>query len=93
MKRRTSDAGLLRKLDGCENGVTRGVLKDCIVSRMREKQWQPIEAAPEDNPRCLTYTPDASGPDGSIRICPAGLLKNQRTATHWMSLPEPPEAP
>jgi len=52
--------------------------------------WQPIETAPRENPRCLTYTPDRLCVSDEIRICPGKLIRTHSEATHWMPLPAPP---
>jgi hypothetical protein len=54
--------------------------------------WQPIETAPRDNPRCLTYTPDRLRVSDEIRICPEKLIRTHGDATHWVPLPAPPTA-
>ena len=55
-------------------------------------EWQPIETAPRDNPRCLTYTPDRLCESDAISICPQNLLYTHSEATHWMPLPAAPGA-
>jgi hypothetical protein len=61
--------------------------------------WQPIETAPKDGTRVLTFGPDRivtayfdPGVRGHEREFPAGW-RGAFEPTHWMPLPAPPEAP
>jgi hypothetical protein len=63
---------------------------------VRAGDWQSIESVPTDDTQFLTVTAD-----GRIMIWSGRIfaLQNDRTpghltfpATHWMALPEPPEA-
>ena len=69
----------------------KGILDNSPTERA-VPEWQPIETAPRDNPRCLTYTPDRLCESDAISICPQNLLYTHSEATHWMPLPAAPGA-
>jgi hypothetical protein len=65
-----------------------------IVNHVKNTTWQPIELAPRDGTHVLLYAPEWAVPNtgwtyGNDRWqdCPFN-----GTPTHWMPLPEPPEA-
>lgn len=49
-------------------------------------EWQPIESAPKDGREILTWS-EIMG----MAVWPS-TAKWERHVTHWMPLPEPPEA-
>jgi hypothetical protein len=61
-------------------------------------QWQPIESAPKDGTAVLAYCPDAQPTVGVVAF-QRGWQEwssvpgvHTRKPTHWMHLPEPPNA-
>ena len=61
--------------------------------------WQPIDTAPKDRTKVLTYGPlkDGSGFYQEVQgywksgYWPVVLMHNSLEPTHWMPLPDPPK--
>lgn len=75
-----------------------------IIEKLRQRDWHPISTAPKDGTRFLAYFPadpscqqppaivDAFIENGNLRIPYDGSYGHPYDPTHWMPLPDPPEA-
>ncbi len=59
-------------------------------------EWQPIETAPKDGKRILTFRYLGDGYKVRVAYYTKGVWRNAQghnplNATHWMPLPEPPK--
>ena len=77
-----------------------------IDEAMEKGGWQPIEAAPKDGTKILSYGPNViTGRSGEFAViawcarddqwflCDGDEAPEWLGVTHWMPLPEPPAAP
>lgn len=62
------------------------------IARAANMEWQPIETAPKDNTRILLWDGQIASTGSWYHDEWAGDDYEAIDATHWMPLPDPPEA-